>query len=59
MNQLLQVQGVQRLVNNRIQLQMQTRVMLTRIQTQEGLTAQMFERNEVAVCTWCDQVHVI
>ena len=59
MNQLLQVQGVQRLVNNRTQLKMQTRVMLTRIQTQEGLTAQMFERNEVAVRTWCDQVHVI
>ena len=38
---------------------MQTRVMLTRIQTQEGLTAQMFERNEVAVRTWCDQVHVV
>ena len=59
MNQLLQVQGVQRLVNNRSQLKIQARAMLTRIQNQEGLTAQMFARNEVAVCTWSDQVHSI
>ena len=59
MNQLLQVQGVQRLVNNRFQLQIQARAMLTRIQNQEGLTAQMFARNEVAVRTWSDQVHAI
>ena len=59
MNQLLQVQGVQRLVNNRSQLQIQARAMLTRIQNQAGLTAEMLARNEITVRTWSDQVHSI
>ena len=59
MNQLLQVQGVQRLVNNRSQLQIQARAMLTRIQNQAGLTAEMLARNEIAVRTWSEEVHAI
>ena len=59
MNQLLQVEGVQGLVNNRSQLKIQVRAMLTRTQNQEGLTAEMLARNEIAVCTWSAEVHAI